>query len=31
MTRNWLLDLDFFNAFANLNVNLLNDIAPHVT
>ena len=26
MTRNWLLDTDFFDAFVNLNVNLLNDI-----
>ena len=26
MTRNWLLDPDFFNAFVNFNVILLNDI-----
>ena len=26
MTRNWLLDPDFYHAFVNLNVYLLNDI-----
>ena len=26
MTRNWLLDPDFFDAFVNFNVNLMNDI-----